>query len=273
MTLPFDFGSQRVSTTGDPDEPITWRVALPGEYVNGASARIWFEPEFTGGDTALAGAAGGFIVDDTPERAEADLDGRQSLVDAVVQIPTGSLQTLGTGAHAISGNMLVAPTPGDAAFLPADAERLADGSYRLPVALTSEVYTPTDWGQLGIYGAIALAALLLLFVLWRIWPGLPANSAILMNHQSHPIRGNSSIGNDGDDVGIGLARTAGTISGDWFKRAHFRAAHDAVEVDGIQLEDGQSARLSNHSEIVADKTQFEFTTEKQPGPDTGDGTY
>src|SRR5690606_32355076 len=107
IALPFDFGSQRASTTGDPDEPVTWRVALPGEYFNDASAHIQFEPDFASDEIPLTGAGGGFIVGDMPERAEADLDGRQSLVDAVVNIPAGSLQELGTGNHAITGNMIV----------------------------------------------------------------------------------------------------------------------------------------------------------------------
>ena len=66
MTLPFDFGSQRVSTTGDPDEPVTWRVALPGEYFNDASAYIQFEPDFASGEIPVTGAGGGFIVGDMP---------------------------------------------------------------------------------------------------------------------------------------------------------------------------------------------------------------
>ncbi len=272
MTLPFDFGSQRVSTTGDPDEPVTWRVALPGEYINDASAHIQFESDFASGEIPVTGAGGGFIVGDMPERAEADLDGRQSLVDAVVNIPAGSLQELGTGNHAITGNMIVTVAPEDAHFLPADAERLEEGSYRLPVTMTADVYTPIDWGQLARYAAIGLAALAALVALWLIRPGLPANAALMMYGTRYPIRSNqSSIGNAGDDVDIGLGRTAGTVSGGWFKRANFRAAHDNVSVDGTGLEEGQSVPLGSHAMIVADSTHFEFTTEKPAADGDGDG--
>lgn len=112
-------------------------------FVEGAEASASFEDGISSGGAIIGGATGSFLLGDNPGRESVNLRDGQSAVAAVLRVPAGSLVALQDGSHEITGAILVAVSPQDAAFLPADAERLADGIYRLPFVATAVVVVPT----------------------------------------------------------------------------------------------------------------------------------
>jgi hypothetical protein len=273
VTLPFELGSQKVNTKDDPAGNVEWNAELPGQFFNGADASITFEPAFVVDESSIEGMAGEFQVNGSVPQEVVRLDSGLTTAAVVVSVPASEMQGLRDGEHAISGVLLIRPNPDAAFFLPENAE-LTDEGYRLPVTMTAEVYTPTDWARIARMGSLGALALGGAWLLWSARPGLPANAAIQMSGQRYPLAGGrSSIGGAGDDVPLGLGQTAGAVTGGWFKRPGFISGHDAVTVNGEELQAGQKVRLSNGDQIESERVTFDFTAEKPDEPDTYDDNY
>ncbi len=273
VTLPLELGDERASTKDAPDGSVEWRGELPGEFFNGANARLRFDDDFTVAGSPLDAVSGSFVADGATEVERMELDERLTGTGFVVRVPLESLQALEDGEHTILGSILVDASPEDSFFLPANAQATDEG-YRIPVSMNVEVYTPIDWARIARLGSIGALGLGALALLWAARPGMPAHAAIQMGGQQYPLNsGRSTVGGAGDDVPLGLSRTAGTISGGWFKRPSFTAEHDNVLVNGEELQPNQKVRLSNGDQIEAERVIFDFTTEKPDDFETYDDNY
>jgi hypothetical protein len=264
VVSPFDLGTQRVSTGTNPDDSVEWRSPISGEFFNGASARLSFDADgFTSDSTTFGTAHSVFQVGNSAEVEQATSSVDRPSVDTVIRIPAQDIVNLGEGEHTILGYIYVSLEPDRAHFLPADAELLPDGRYRLSVTMTANVYTPTDWVQVGAWIASIVVGGALLAGVWAALPGLPKHAAIEMHGQTYPLtQRRSSIGGSGYDVDLGLGKSAGTVAGGWFKKPYFVADHDAVSVEGEPLSAGQKHSLRNGDEIVSERTRFRFSTDK-----------
>lgn len=250
LELPLDFGSQDVSTTSDPGAPVEWSAPLRMMLENGATAQMWFLPDF---DPALQHEAE-FQVGENPARPDLTIDGRESAVTARVRATAGDLIALGDGEHVFTGNMQV--DVGDAVFPLEDAVPLEEGVYELPIRLTANVSTPPPWGLIGLGALGAALAVLLAAVIYAMRPVLNRNARLESPsgtpYDIGPVR-SATIGGPADDVPLGLANSLGTIQGRWGfgGGARFAAERDVVAA-GERLSEGEKVNLSDGDSITAD---------------------
>lgn len=253
--IPLDFGRQGISTTDDPEKQIEWILPLPVSLENGAVARVWFTPDLA---PALPHSAS-FQVGENPLQQEVTLDGRESSVTARVQARAGDLIALGDGELVFTGRMQI--DAGEAEFPLADAVRLENGQYELPLHLTASVSTPPPWGLIGLGALGAALAVLLAALIFAMRPVLPRDTRLEAGGVPYDIGAvkRATIGGPADDVPLGLSQSVGSIAGRWGfgGGARFTAARDVV-VGGQRIGEGEKVSLSDGDTIVADHQTFAY---------------
>lgn len=253
--LPLDLGTQKVETTGDPADRVTWSTTLPIAVVNQAQARVR-------ADDALAPELphdAAFQVGELPPQGDVLIDGQQSSVVFTISTTAGALISRGNGDHVFTGQLLV--DANGAVFPVRDASSLGNGRYALPFRLTADVETPPPWTVIGLVLLGLFLALLAGLLGWRNRPVLkPAARFEGAGGRVYEIgaRRRASVGASYDDVPMGLSQTLGTVRGRWGRKATFTAEQD-VKLDGDPLPAGQSRPLGDGSKITAGRTAFTFT--------------